>query len=304
MPEDRKILYIAGYGRSGSTILSIMLDAHPKVRSIGEASLLFDLPSYPGLNCSCGETFHSCSYWGDLLGSTLWAQSDVDVVRRIETLGSLPKLLGNRIQSNSIENYVIAQNKLFEYIYSSSNPAIIVDSSKTARKIAGRPLALYRYVDKEIYVIHLVRSARSTMKSLILKGSNWNIEGISGQPRLLSIRSITGWVLANLWSLFLKVILDPSHYLLIKYEDLLRDPHGTLGRIGEFCDFDITEIVRKIDRREPFEIYHLVGGNRIRRQRQVVFDNTHINSSNEQLSFHHKILFFIFGFWLEKILGY
>ena len=48
MMEYRKVLisptiiYIAGYGRSGSTVLDIMLGDHPRIFSGGELTYLFD----------------------------------------------------------------------------------------------------------------------------------------------------------------------------------------------------------------------------------------------------------------------
>jgi hypothetical protein len=65
-------LYIEGYGRSGSTLLDIVLGNHPEVESVGE---LINLP-YSGWYegwisgkptrspyCACGERMLECEFW-------------------------------------------------------------------------------------------------------------------------------------------------------------------------------------------------------------------------------------------------
>jgi hypothetical protein len=42
LPVKKKILYIAGYSRSGSTILDIILSSHPQIFGTGELGYLFD----------------------------------------------------------------------------------------------------------------------------------------------------------------------------------------------------------------------------------------------------------------------
>lgn len=60
-------VYIAGLSHSGSTLLGFLLNAHPRMLSVGEAFRLGEiLPDrwlhHSGL-CSCGKTFTDCDFW-------------------------------------------------------------------------------------------------------------------------------------------------------------------------------------------------------------------------------------------------
>ena len=40
--EFTQIIYIMGYGRSGSTLLDIILGNHPEIQSLGEVALFYN----------------------------------------------------------------------------------------------------------------------------------------------------------------------------------------------------------------------------------------------------------------------
>ena len=61
-----KILYIAGYGRSGSTVLNIILGNHSSITSVGELSFLPEDWTNHHRVCSCGAPYHTCEFWKDL----------------------------------------------------------------------------------------------------------------------------------------------------------------------------------------------------------------------------------------------
>ena len=58
------IIYIGGYGRSGSTILDIVLQN----AGAGSLGALSNLPTWLKFDhlCSCGEKFSCCSFWKDI----------------------------------------------------------------------------------------------------------------------------------------------------------------------------------------------------------------------------------------------
>jgi len=66
----KKIIYIAGLGHSGSTILDMALGAHPKMIGLGEIYAVFNSKDYVSLfensTCSCGKKGCDCSFWKDV----------------------------------------------------------------------------------------------------------------------------------------------------------------------------------------------------------------------------------------------
>ncbi|HJP60639.1 MAG TPA: hypothetical protein VJ865_11585, partial [Gemmatimonadaceae bacterium] len=70
MPDgEPTVIYIAGAGRSGSTILDTALGVLPRTESLGEVSNLFDASKTGGM-CSCGERLTDCCLWGGVLNAT------------------------------------------------------------------------------------------------------------------------------------------------------------------------------------------------------------------------------------------
>jgi len=68
--KNRKILYIAGLGHSGSTILDLSLGCNPKMIGLGEMTNLiragkkkFHVEEFKRILCSCGHDMSDCDFW-------------------------------------------------------------------------------------------------------------------------------------------------------------------------------------------------------------------------------------------------
>ena len=58
-----KLVYIAGYGRSGSTLLDVILGMHPEIECNGELSYLFNIADDYQERCDCGLELRECPKW-------------------------------------------------------------------------------------------------------------------------------------------------------------------------------------------------------------------------------------------------
>jgi hypothetical protein len=67
--EVTKLVYIGGYGHSGSTLLEYLLAASPKVVACGEVASVLRERRRKG-KCTCGREVRLCPVWGPLLAST------------------------------------------------------------------------------------------------------------------------------------------------------------------------------------------------------------------------------------------
>ena len=67
----QKIIYIAGLGHSGSTILDLALGTNSSIVGLGEIYTILDKKRrdyHLGSLCSCGETGRDCSFWKEIPG--------------------------------------------------------------------------------------------------------------------------------------------------------------------------------------------------------------------------------------------
>jgi hypothetical protein len=263
-----RILYIAGYSRSGSTLVDMVLNASARVASTGELTYLHQEATTPGRVCGCGASYGQCARYGSWLAAR--PTGEAQVVRAVERRGNLRKLVAGMVPSAEAAAYRRYGQSLFGHIAKESGADIIVDSSKSARDAAGRPLALSRVAGLDVRILHLTRDPRRTVQSYVERGSNWVLEGHGRRKPLETWRPIPGWVLANRIARQMGAEIGPERYLHVRFEDFLADPSGTLVRIGTFAGTDLSDAMDQIAARRPFSAGHMVGGNRARRVPQTI----------------------------------
>ena len=67
----QKVLFIAGTGRSGSTILARVLGAGSGLETIGEAGSIGWFKDPGSLMCGCGEQLRTCERWNSIVSAEL-----------------------------------------------------------------------------------------------------------------------------------------------------------------------------------------------------------------------------------------
>jgi hypothetical protein len=299
-----KILYIAGYGRSGSTVLDIVLGNHSEITGVGEVTYLLDDYAGTRRQCSCGMPYTECNFWKDLFPHGAPTSGLPQLVRKMEKLSSLPGLLLSLITSKERDAYRAYQAKLFGHVVSQTGKSIVVDSSKSARRVATRFLALNRLGGHDVYILHLVRNGLATMESLTVTGSNWALEGCAQAPKWPGLRAAFGWVSTNVWTSVLGRFGSPNRYMLLFYEDFVADPATALRKIGQFCGFDAEELIARINRKDYFQVGHKVGGNRVRLQSAIKIQRTGTRQASNLLKPRHRFMFAFMGGWLNRHYGY
>jgi hypothetical protein len=192
-----RLVYIGGYGHSGSTLLEYLLAASPKVVACGEVASVLRERGRKG-KCTCGREVRLCPLWGPLLAST-------------ETLDGMTH--------ERLARALVAQD--------GGAHAVLVDSSKTAWRSAAVPFHLASELGQDFRLVHLVRDPRAVSWSAVKKS------GRRGTRPLMQLRSgsaALGWWIANLaCERFGR--LYPDRYLRVRYEDLARSPGETMRRL-------------------------------------------------------------------------
>ena len=302
--DNRKIIYIAGYSRSGSTILDILLGSQTNIFGTGELFYLFEDWLTGTRTCTCGAVYKDCSFWKDLeLPQDISLQQAKAIVENVENRKYISALTSGKIAPDIIEKYALIQTALYDYIFKTSGKSIVVDSSKTSRDMAGRFYALHTYANFDVYVIHLVKNGLSVVESYVKKGRNWALEGYGKNDRFAAARSSVGWLLGNAIAQNLGTKMPENRYLQIKYEDLITQPENVLQKIGAFVDTDLSEVITMIKNEVPFQPEHNVGGNRLRLEKEIRFSKKY-DSKKTNLSVYHRLIFNVIAGRLHKKLGY
>ena len=63
----KTVIYIAGYGRSGSTLLERILNCNKKLFALGEIANLLSLINDRDSLCSCGRYIYQCEFWSNII---------------------------------------------------------------------------------------------------------------------------------------------------------------------------------------------------------------------------------------------
>ncbi len=267
-----KIVYIAGYGRSGSTLLDVFLNHHPLMVGVGELSSLF-LEWQAGDPCSCGEGVDRCDFWTRVmarLGAELPNLTPAEaerITRPVEASSLRPAAWSNG--GGEYDAYVQLWQAAMTAISQESGKPIVVDSSKNSRPAARRISALKKLGGFDVRVVHLVRDPRATMWSA-LRGRNKLLEaGQTKSGRADAYKALVGWGMANTSVHLAQVANRGLPVLPMRYEDLVCQPAQELEKLGRFLDVDMAPVIDAVVNQLPFEPGHGLRGNRMRRRGPV-----------------------------------
>jgi hypothetical protein len=235
-----KILYIAGFGRSGSTILGNILNEIDGFFHVGELCYLAQKSLIHNTMCGCGVAFQECTTWNYILDKAFGGFDQINSQQLLNFYEKAPKnkeiilklLVHQKISlDNHTENYLIFLRKLYLAIHSITESNVIVDSSK----LAWYGYLLGKMPNIQLYILHLIRDSRSTGYSWRRKKLRTDTKENKNElmERTEIITSSCQWNSANLAiKLIAKSFKKP--YLQIKYEDFIQSPQETTETVLSF----------------------------------------------------------------------
>ena len=235
MAEDRlKVLYVTGFGRSGTTILDNILGQLDGVFAAGELHYIWDRSLEQNRLCACGEAFSDCPVWQSVVAS-LGADFEPDTARLVQLRESLNprRSIWARLRGSShsaspdVAEYAAAMERLYRGVADATDSRVVVDSSKSPA--LGHLLDLIPGIDP--YVVHLVRDPRAVAFSWLKK----KVYDPSGdEPMFMSqhppARSAKLWLVWNLTAEMLWARRS-GRYLRLRYEDFTDRPRETLEKV-------------------------------------------------------------------------
>ncbi|MDQ3029764.1 MAG: sulfotransferase [Actinomycetota bacterium] len=267
--ERPKVVYVAGWGRSGSTLLSAALGELPGFVALGETHNMWRSGVVRNRACGCRQPFSDCEHWSQVLATARGADPDFPAVDDIVTAQAhaartrhLPLVatpLGSRVRDDAAQRYLRAIGGVYRAVVERTGARVLVDSSK--EPVYGR---LLEHLDIEFFVVHLVRDPRAVAYSWLRRKERFRVaagEQPSYMHRHGPLTSSTFWLAWNaIAGAFWRRRLG-RRYLLVRYEDFIADPAATLTAVLQM----VQEPVESLPLSGPSELLlapnHMVSGN-------------------------------------------
>lgn len=247
--SEVKVIYIAGTGRNGSTLLSYILGEIPGFVNVGEAAryLYTKRMRERNLPCGCGEIIDRCSFWRELL--PLISGEAIDIGTKLGRISLLPILLLSippiRAKINQLGEEL---GSLYKRIREERQAEFIVDSSK--HPATAYILSQVSAID--LHVAHLVRDPEGVVQSWRTK-KDW----LKAQR---SLSAILFQVYA--YNVLPEILFQKSRkYLRIYYEDLVRSPQIVLKDLLAWLGIESASLPFIEERQVFLQPQHALGGN-------------------------------------------
>lgn len=258
-----KIVYIAGAGRSGSTLLSRILGHFDDFVSPGELYFLWQERFTEERKCECGARLECCTFWEEVLSEIerrvgpIDPQKVLSLHRQVARTRHAPLMMvpGLRRFLPLDDSYVELLRALYQSLAAVSGARVIVDASK----MPSYGLVLREVLQTDLRVVHLVRDPRAVSFSWQRKRFNPATGAQFG--RIPLNQSALLW---SVWNVMVERTgsgRSPVPYLRVRYEDFTNAPRDTIERILTFIDEprDLDAVVD--DTQVWLDRAHSVGGN-------------------------------------------
>jgi O-antigen/teichoic acid export membrane protein len=219
-----KILYIAGEGRSGSTIIGNVLGEMDHAFSAGEIGYLWSLNQEHARYCSCKEELKDCPVWQKIslsaFNRTAIAQADAPPVQRFRRIvRALLRYYLKNTEPESIDFF----SKLYEAIGATTNSRWIIDESKDPEHL----LTLHHLPNVEVWTLHLARDPRGVAFSWMRKKKRAASDNF--MPQYAPHTTADRWWKTN-WAIEL-MFGRSSRYHFLRYEDFTANPRKEIEAI-------------------------------------------------------------------------
>ena len=267
-PTDIKVLYILGWGRSGSTIIDNLLGEVDGFFSAGELTYLWQRGLIEGRRCGCGALLRECEVWSSALNAAFgdgggngldpkevvrWQREAVRVRQSWRVLRQQEWPTG----WGALDAYVGVLGRIYPALSEVTGARVIVDSSKRPSDAA----ALRLVAGVTPYFVHLVRDPRAVAYSWRRRKEQPDRDRPAELAQHGPIDSTISWVVWNLAAEALRSRAPAERSLVVRYEDFVASPRGTLGTIVELAGEPPASLPFKQERVAQLSGNHTASGN-------------------------------------------
>jgi Sulfotransferase family len=264
--KKTRILYIAGNGRSGSTVIDQILGQIPGWFTVGELADFWQRG--PLQLCGCGRVLKDCDFWRQVFVEAFQDTPDrfdfvaVSALRnrcaRSRHLFLITNSLTRRLVQPALNEYADLTKRLYQAVSTMAGATVIVDSSK----LASHAYLLELTGAVELFMVHLVRDPRGVAYSWMKSRRHPN-PAIGDFEHWHPARTALNWVYTNgairkLWG------AAEGRYLALRYEDFIAQPEASVRQIMQFVGQPATSLPFLSDHSVSLAPTHGVSGNTVR----------------------------------------
>jgi hypothetical protein len=228
-----KVLLLAGFPNSGTTIASYVIDQHGGVFVAGE---LADFPAKQlkaGKLCACGSPAASCGFWNAVL-------------RRLEASAGEPE--------------AARRGALYRAIGAESGAALIVDVAHDLRALREAHAA----EGIDLYLVHLRRQGRAVLNSRMRRFGRPDEGPAPSRVRRLrrAFRHVIRWRTYDRVTSQMRLKMGEQRAIAVQYETLCSQPDVVLGAVGRLTGLDFTGVGDDAAAGKPLKpMSHMIRGN-------------------------------------------
>ncbi len=265
MAKSVKVLYVAGLGRSGSTILANTLGQVDGFFSGGELNFIWKHTLIENRLCGCGRPSQECEFWNPVFDGEFGGQSEA-LAREMMRLQyssartrHIPLMLtesGRRKIRDRLGKFLDNTGRLYKAVQTVSGSRVIVDTSK--EPAYGYALGMVPGVD--LRVLHLVRDPRAAAYSWAKKKRQPDSDEREFMHQKTPAQSAVLW---DAWNAAIEALWRqmPTKYLRLRYEDFVANPRRSFEEILKLTGEEDAELPLVGERDVKLGISHTVSGN-------------------------------------------
>ena len=269
-----KVLYITGWGRSGSTLLDNILGQIEGFFCAGELRFIWERNFIENRLCGCGVPFLDCEVWRRVLDTAFGSIENINVCEMLYMCQKartrhLPLLLipqGRQLAGTYLRKYLNNVEKLYRAIHSCTNSRVIVDSSKFPSY--GCLLGMIPGID--LYVIQLIRDPRAVAYSWSRRRK---VEPDSTNDLYMEQHNpVDSSLLWDSWNTAAEFFWrrSPGRYMALRYEDFIDRPRESVEQILHLLGESSCCLPFVTEREVKLGVNHTVSGNPSRFQTGTV----------------------------------
>jgi hypothetical protein len=249
--DRTRVLFVGGLGRSGSTVLELILAQSPDVCAVGEVVHLWERALRGDERCGCGERFSACDFWRRVGEHAFggWSTVDVEDVRalkaRVDRTRYIPRLARGRLPAAElaeVRRYADLYTRIYRAAAAITGARVVVDSSKHA----SLAFALRWAEDLDLRVLHMVRDSRAVAYSWAKQVRRPEV--VDEEAYMPTFSPMTVSALWTAQNIAFHLLAAKAPVIRLRYEDFTTDPRGTVRWVRRFAGLtDTDEALRVLD---------------------------------------------------------
>lgn len=229
-----RVVYVAGTGRSGTTLLGNALGSLPGATSVGEVKYGFRHTLARGGFCGCRLPLPECPVWGPALVKTFGSFPSVEEAlafdRRLDVAVRTRRVPGWLAGHDTpeVRDLVDTLGRLTVNLAAAAGAEVVVDSSK----LPGYAALLARSPLLDVHLVHAVRDPRAVAWSWQRRTASHQVSGFEQRMEHIGPTKASLMWLESSVSTSLVARRTQRDVTVVRYEDLVTRPAEELARVA------------------------------------------------------------------------